>query len=74
MTIAQRLKDWRGGRPQAKVAGKVGASQGLLSEWEQGRHVPSDAKLRRIARVLRVPLRTLLVEASDAALARAGQS
>jgi transcriptional regulator with XRE-family HTH domain len=72
--LANRIRDWRGSTPQLKACGKLGVSQGTLSEWESGAVVPSNAHLRRIAKVLRVPLGTLLVEASDAALARARAS
>ena len=69
--LARRIKDWRGKMPQVKACKKIGVSQATLSDWENGVVVPSDAALRRMARVLRVPLALLLIEASEAALERA---
>ena len=54
-----------------KACRRLGVSQATLSDWENGLVVPSDAALRRMAKVLRVPLALLLIEASEAALARA---
>ena len=69
--LARRIRDWRGKVPQVKACGRLGVSQATLSDWENGLVVPSDAALRRMAKVLRVPLALLLIEASEAALERA---
>jgi len=54
-----------------KACRRLGVSQATLSDWENGLVVPADAALRRMAKALRVPLALLLIEASEAALARA---
>ena len=70
--LAQRIRDWRRekGLTQVKAAGKLGVSQASLSAWEVGVGVPSLTNVHRMARVMRVPVGVLLVEADDAALQR----
>ncbi|MEY2653910.1 MAG: helix-turn-helix protein [Pseudomonadota bacterium] len=57
---------------QTELAVKVGVSQGAISSWERGAHLPPSTRLPALARALGVPLRELRrVVAADRAARQA---
>jgi transcriptional regulator with XRE-family HTH domain len=73
--FAKRIRDWRRGRglSQKQAAGRLGVSQPTVASWELGTGTPSITNVKRVSKVLRVPIATVLQEVDDAALARAAQ-
>jgi transcriptional regulator with XRE-family HTH domain len=59
-SIGERVRFYRGARPQAAVAGLAAISVDYLSLIERGQRTPTVATLHRIAGVLRVPVTVLL--------------
>lgn len=74
--ISARIKDWREqhGLTREEARKVLGCSQPTIWAWETGNAIPSMASIRRIAKKMKAPMETMWREASDAALARAGQS
>ena len=50
----------RRGMTQEALAEKVGVSRAYLSRLEMGRHDPPLSRLRKLAKVLKVPIEKLL--------------
>lgn len=49
--VAEKLKNYRAGRPQREIAEKVGISQSTYAMYETGERMPSDEIKVKLARL-----------------------